>query len=229
MAINRVQSKTGTSGASSSVTTWSITFDSTPVAGNVIVAACAAFGSASIPGTPGYFSQTGVEWMLTNPSVQAASNTLLFLAIGKVLSGAGSTLTITTLTAGGMSIAAAEYSGLDTRFDRFMSAVGNSAAPASGATGTTSKGNQLWIGAISHRAANGGTFSSPTNSFSIVGQAKSSMNTTSDRSVCLLERIVTSTGTANAGAAVSPTGVWAAQVLTLDALPPDRLSVGLLG
>lgn len=47
--------------------------------------------------------------------------------------------------------------------------------------------------------------------------------------VALLERIVSSTGTANAGATMTVgtgTTVWAAQVLTLEAIPTAGAGVG---
>lgn len=216
MSIARVQFATNSTSVSGN--TVSVTLGATPTAGNILVAAVAFFGSASQPGSACAFSSTNVVWMNTQPAAQGGSSTSLGLGIGRVRSGGSTTVTATIDQAGGLAFIVAEYSGLSQNFDKFVSAVGSSTSPASGATATTGTANQLWIGAISARATSGNTFSSPTNSFAIVGQAKSTLGTTSDRSICLLERIVTATGTPNAGATISPTGAWIAECLTIEEL-----------
>jgi len=215
-AITRVQSKTGnTAGASG--TTLAVTLDSTPTAGNIIVVAACYFGTSSTPG-PGAatLSATNVVWMMASPAVQPGSQCNVTLSVGRVFASPGSVVTLTFVSAGGAAMVAVEYSGASVTFDKFASAIGSSAAAASGATATTANANELFVGAIGSRGTNGVTFSAPTNSFSIVGQDKSSLNTSADRSVAFLERIVTSTGTPDAGATISASNIWVSQVLTIE-------------
>lgn len=214
MAIARVQSATNQS--STSVATLTATLGAAPTNGNIVIAAASFLGTASQVGDSGAWAATGITWMKVVTLAQGASSTQLSLAIGRVRASASASIVFTCDQTGGIAMAVAEYSGASLNFDKFVSGLGSSTAPASGATATTEAANELWIGAISHRATSGGTFSSPTNSFTIVGQAKSTLGTTSDRSICLLERIVSATGTANAGATVSPTGTWIAQALTIE-------------
>lgn len=215
-AITRVQSKTGnTAGASG--TTLAVTFDSTPTAGNIIVVAACYFGTSSTPGSGGgTLSATNIVWMNASPAAQGNSQCNVTLSVGRVFASPGSTVTLTFVSAGGAAMAMAEYSGASTSFDKFASATGSGTSAASGSSATTESAAQLWVGAIGSRGTNGVTFSSPTNSFAIVGQDKSSLNTSADRSVALTELIASSTGTANSGATVSASNIWVAQVLTLE-------------
>lgn len=216
MSIARVQFATNSTSVSGN--TVSVTLGATPTAGNVLVAAVAFFGSASQPGSACAFSSTNVVWMNTQPSAQGASSTSLGLGIGRVRSGGSTTVTATIDQAGGLAFIVAEYSGLSLNFDKFISAVGSSTSPSSGTSATTATANQLWIGAICARATSGNTFSSPGNGYAIVGQAKSTLGTTSDRSICLLEKIVTATGTMTVTTTISPTGVWIAEALSIEEL-----------
>lgn len=225
MAITRVQSAVANSGASS-VSAQILTWSTAPVEGNILVVVGSGLGSASIPGCTATFSQTGVEWVLMNITASGANSTLLFMAVGRVYASAGTQLTVTTLSAGGMALVGAEYSGVDFKCDKFKSATGSGTSPASGNTATTSRPVQLWVGGIAHRATNGGTFSAPSNSFTIVDQTKTNLGSTSDRSAALLERLVTSTGTPNAACTVSPTGVWVAAALSIE-VPVESVSVSI--
>lgn len=225
MAIARVQSKTANSGAAG-VTTLNLVFDAAPTDGNIVVIAAAGLGTSSAAFSSMSVTGTNIVWMQCCPAVQGGSNMTGILAVGFVLASASATVTVTDLSSGGIAIAGAEYSGCAPFFDQYASAVATTTTPSSGATGTTSSANQLWVASIGHRAVSGGTFSLPTNSFAIVGQDKSSIGSTSDRSVALLERIVSGTGTANAGATVSASGICVSQVLTLKETPSGSAGGG---
>ncbi len=213
MAIGFVQSKAGASG--SSVSSHSITLDSAPTAGNVLIAAAAFFGTATSPGVPAAMDvDAGVSWALGSAELQGGSNTCLLTAFGRVRSGASATISISTAQAGGIALAVYEFSGLSTELDQFAINSGNGTVLDTGTTGTTATANQLWFAAFSHRATSGGTFSGQTNSFTGLAQAKSTLATTSDRSVAIAYKIVSATGTANCAINVTPTGVWTAQILT---------------
>jgi hypothetical protein len=208
MAIARVQSKTANTGGSTA-TSLNIVFDSTPTAGNIVVLAV-----ATNSGNPTITPSNTYSW-LSVQQILSANGTFLTVFVGKVFSSASATITVTMASATTIAIAGAEYSGVDVNLDREAGTTGTSTSPDTGATGTTSSANQLWFAGIAHRNTNGATFSSATGGFSIVGQDKTSVGTTADRSVCLLEQIASATGTPDAGATVSASGSWAAQVLTL--------------
>lgn len=207
--ITRVQSKAANTGAVSG-TTLSVVLDAAPTAGNVLVMAIAGSGTQMRVTCP------NVVWL--HLPVNGTSATYSTIAIGRVFSSASATITITGTSNGGIAAAGAEYSGISNIFDKAIDATSTGTDVASGATATTTTANQLWIGAFAHRASNGVTYSSPTNGFSIVGQDKTTFGTTSDRTAALLEKIVSSTGTPDAGATSSASGVWVAQVLTLEEL-----------
>lgn len=221
MAIARVQSKTANSGASLA-TTVSVTLDATPTAGNILVVSYAALFGLSA-GSP-FVTCSGVTF---STYVWIGSGTLVgVLAVGRVLSGASATITANA-GSGGNAIVAAEYSGSNIVADVYAAATNTSTSAASGDTAATNAAAELWVGALAAR--NAITYSSPTNSFSIVGQDKSSVGTANDRAAALLERIVSSTGTANAGATLSASNVWTAQVLTLKEISGGFNSGGSFG
>lgn len=206
MAITRVQSKTANSTAS--VSSLFLTFDSALTAGNLVVLAAAG---PAVTLTLG--SATGVTSLIR--VMPGPSTTDLLLAVCRIFSGAPASFIVNTGTSGNLAIVAAEYSGLSGAFDRYAEASGTSSSPDSGAAATSDTANQLWVGGIAAR--NAVTVSAPLNGFSIVGQAASSVGTSADRSVALLEKIVSTTGAADAGATLSVANAWAAQVLGLEA------------
>lgn len=214
-AITRVQSQTANTGATASNTNLNLVFGAAPTAGNIVVLAVAAgnvAGGCNVTGT-------NIEFYVEN--VMGSGGCPIFLVIGRVFASASATITVNPSSGGAIAIAGAEYSGSGLlRLDKVQWAVGSSTSAASGATATTTTANELWVGALGHRNTNGSTFSAPTNSFSIVGQTNTTINTSNnDRSVALVERIVSSTGTANAGATISVTGNWGAFVATFEETP----------
>jgi hypothetical protein len=209
---SRVASSVGknNSGAAS-VLSLTVTLGVTPTVGNYIAVAVSGASTASVPGCPFSASCTGVEFFAPINATQGATNMSAALLIGRVLGSPGTVITVNQITSAGMALVAAEYTGVGA-LDRQSSATGSSTSPASGATGTTT--GVLWLAAIGIRVVSGTTFSSPTNSFAIVDQDKTSIASGSDRTVCLLERFVA--GTNNAGATAA-TGIWVAQLATFDA------------
>lgn len=213
MAISRVQTKKGNSGAVGG-TSLVVTFDAPPTAGNIIIAAACYFGTSLAPGAgAGSVSATNITWSyFGSTAAQAASQGNVMLAIGRVFASPGSAVTLTHIATGGSAMVLAEYSGVSALFDKSAGANGTGTAAASGATATTEAAVQLWAAVIGSR--NEVTFSSPTNGFSIVDQDKSGLATSAGRSVALLELIASSTGTPNAGATISASNIWCAQVAT---------------
>lgn len=216
MAISSTPVQTKTNASSTSVSTLSLTLDSTPTDGNVLIVGVAYLGATSTPGADCNVTCTNVTFTMCSPTAQGASSTCAGLFIGRVRGSAGTTVTVTTNQAGGIALAAMEFSGVSTAFDKYTNNTGSSTSPSTGTSATSATANQLWAAVLGHRASGGCTFSAATNSFTIAAQTRSTLSTTSDRSVCLLYRVVSGTGTMNAGATASTTGVWTGQAIGLE-------------
>lgn len=216
-AITRVQSKTANSG-SAGVTSQSVVLDSAPTAGNYIVLVAVSGITAAPEDRFTVDNTSGIIW--TGKLYSSANNVIILMMLGRVFSGASATITVSIATSSRVAMVAAEYSGTNLRLDKEMAATGSSTSLASGATATTANANELWVGGMGQRASSAITFSSPTNSFSIVGQTTSTGTATNnERAAALLERIVTSTGTANAGVTSDQNFQWAAMAMTFEETP----------
>lgn len=211
--IARVQSKAANT-AGTNATTLALTFDATPTAGNIVVIVAQNAGS-NLP--MWMAAQNGIAW-LDNEQIIGNGSSAIF--VGRISSTiASATVTITMSTAQPIAAVGVEYSGTAIRVDKTVYANGNSTSAASGATETTVNANELWVGLVGVRGTNANTISSPTNSFSIVAQTNTTNGTSNaDRTVGFLERIVTSTGTANAGGTVT-SNLWTAQAMTFEETP----------
>lgn len=218
MAIAFVQAKAATSGASN-VSTINVVFDAAPANGNVIFLLTSSGG-----GFCRIASDANITWFAAAP-YGGGSSTFLQPFIGIVKTGSASaTITVDTTSSTSLVAVAAEFSGVSPTPDRLTFSSAFNTTPDTGTTPTTTSANQLWLGWIVNRFANGTTFTSPTNSFSIVAQTKSTLNTTNDRSVALLYKIVGSTGAANTGV-TADNGVWVGEMTTF----PEASSGGTAG
>lgn len=225
--VTRVQLKTATTGAAAA-TSLDVVLDAAPANGNLIAVAVACGPGAT--GSVGEIaSSADITWFGTSKS--GTTNAVGTLFLGWVRTGSASaTITITNVNSVSIVAVAAEYSGFTyPRVDRTKTATGSSTSAASGATATTSSAVELWLGMVMSRGTSGVTFSSPTNSFAIVGQTTSSLATSSDRSVALLEKIVSSTGTADSGVTISASNVWVAYTVTLDETPTTFVQTSYIG
>lgn len=202
-------------GAKAANTTTTLTLTYTPSAnGNCLIAVIYASRSTGPPtitlpsgfSISGSVNQTdstdnvGTLQIAFNPNCSTATTSYVFSR----QSGTG----------GGIAAIMYEYSGLNisTPVDKSISAaaLSNGTAAASGATATTTAAHEAWIGACA--IDNASNWSSPTNSFTLVDQTSET-----NGAICFLERIVSSTGTANAGATASVSGAWIAGVTTFKA------------
>ncbi len=212
MAFARVQSKTATTGGTNA-TSLNLVLDAAPTNGNVLILAIGCPGSTD----PTVNTTADIAWFgTTKPNSSSVNATIL---IGYVKTGSASaTITGNQVASNIMNMVCAEYSGFNhAQFDTSSVATGTGTATASGATPSTRSADEIWLTAIAARCNNTLTFSAPTNSFSIVGQTSSTLGgSNADRAVCLLERIVTSTGTANGGATTSQSNSWVAYTVTID-------------
>jgi hypothetical protein len=202
LSATPVQSAGGSTGAAAA--SFTVTMGSTPTAGNVLIAAIDMGSTQSIKVT-----ETGVSWRQLSPQINNAVNASLTLWIGPVASGAGTTITITSNSGNQKGTAyIAEFSGNNVVFDNVVlaTATGNSTSPAV-TIPSQEVANSLRFAALGAQTAvqsgQATIFSSPTNSFSIVGQQNTTANTTNDFAVALLVRLDSSTGSISAGATIS--------------------------
>lgn len=178
---------------------------------------------------------SGYSWQAVNV-ISGSSLTQAFLFVGRVFSGAGTTITLNASGTTVMAAVGAEYtSDRPLRLDRSAVALGSSTTPSSGATQTTSNANEVCFGALACRLQSSsatGNFTSPGSSYSeILAGGKSSSNNTAgnDREVDLLEKFLTSTGTTTASATVSVSGVWAASLATYEEVPVGSANIPSVG
>ncbi len=178
-------------------TTTTITWPSNTTAGNFLAAVISSRNESSV---------TAPGWVTATSKIFQSSRTL-YIMYAENCSAVSTTVFTTDATA--QQICAAEYSGMATSSSLdtgiVASAVGTSTTPASGATGTSTQADELWIGAIG--TISNITFSLPTNSFLIY-----STDSAGIPNAALLDQVVSSTGTANAGCTISSSVAWAAAV-----------------
>lgn len=193
MAIARVQ--TATPAAAQSVTSQTLTFGSALTPGNLVAVATALNNAGSSALLPS--SDTGIRWFSTSKYDNTNSNGCILSVSFGVVCGSGITsVTVSDAGAGTIAAVGAEYSGGVSVLDRYAESGGNpSGGITVGTTGTTTQANELWVGAVGCRG--NVTFSSPGNGFSIVSSVGTTAANSSDRSVCLLEKIVSATGSAS--------------------------------
>jgi hypothetical protein len=198
----RVQvAHTGSTDPSSITATWG----ATTTAGNLLVAAL-AFDTAS-PSTP-----SGWTLALSKPGTNITTN--LYCKANAAAQASQ------VFSLGGASnssaVVVAEYRNiaLVSPLDQTASASGNSAAPATGTTSTTTQAHELLIGALGNNPSGANTFSAPTNSFAIADQFTEPIN--SNASVALLDLVVTTTGTYTTGATAA-NKQWAGLIATFKA------------
>lgn len=184
------------------------TLGATPKQYNTLMAVAATSTTVSYS-----ISQTGVSWREIEPTTQNATGpSVAHFFFGWVWSASASTtVSLSTITAAGFAggLVVAEFAGANLKFDANGTAIGNNTAPA--ASVTPNSAPSLVIGCLATRGTWSGAttvFSAPTNSFTIVDQANSTINTTNnDRAVAMLAKFVTDTSAQSAGATI-PTNAW---------------------
>jgi len=214
--ITRVQGNArGTATSGSTIT---VTMASTPTSGNMIVIVIFNqnfYDSVAI--TVSSISETGVTWTGSGNGKATGlswSKVDTEIWIGTVGSGASKTITVqlsASLGTYATAIAnACEYNGLASAssvLDKTATnGQGGFTSAITGTTATTTQANELWIGGIGDlntgiNAYGPATQSSPTNSFTLLDGANllGSAPAYYNQSLGYLERIVSSTGTANSG------------------------------
>jgi hypothetical protein len=194
IGITRVQSKTGNSGNATTATV-TITLDAAATIGNTLIfAVCTQSG----PGHASYIHGSSTDFFV---AFHNDATGLIKTGIGYCpVQEASATITLTLNTASYHAYVAVEYSGISIGPDIMpFGAVGSSTTNTTPTLATTNYPNELIVAAMGTRgswsSAQTAWLTSPTNSFTSVGQTSSFTNLTpNDRAVAFLERIVTSTG-----------------------------------
>lgn len=210
--ITRVQSAKG--GATNATTTsFNITFGATPTPGNIIIACLSPKGSSI------FFkvTATNITFFGNCDGFNATAGLSPMIYVGVVGSSPGSTIGFTNMQASSIAVraVAAEYSGLNAvRFDNPINGTnGNSGSPAT-PTLTTQDAEELIIAILTHRGTwateQTGLYTSPTNSFSIVDQTSTNINTSNnDVAIAMLERITAAAVSGITAGATISSAQWA--------------------
>jgi len=212
-AVARVQYTTCSNSGSSTLSCTSLS--SSPVNGNTLIAVIGTRGTTA--SRVSSITQTGATWARVSQSTNANGTTVEVWAALNV-SSAGTSVTVNLASSLKASAVVAEYSGIlsSGATDVTAATTGSSSSPSTGTTSTTTQGDELWIGGLD--AIGTPTYSSPTNSFSIVANAVSTGGITSSRErSALLQKIVSITGTANTGATLSSSAQWSGTIATFKA------------
>jgi len=192
----------------------SVTLDSTPIDGNVIIAVVGTL-SAPVYGVSS-ITETGVTWNQQAYSNYDAEYRRVSLWLGVVGSGASTSITVNL--AGDVSDQAValvcEYSGILTTgyLDKTASSYAVSTTDTTGTTATTTQTVELWVGGI---VVSSSAQSSPTNGFAMLdGTAYAGQSTS------YLEKIVSSTNTAQCSTTIMGACAYAGCIATFKAGTP---------
>ena len=199
------QSGRGTIASGTSIT---VTMAATPASGNLLISGvgwCESTGAVTVSS----ITETGVTWTGQVSKNNGWDNSAIW--VGVVGAGASKTVTITLSGSGAQYGAVAdiyEYSGLLTTgfLDKTASNAGGTASPNTGTTATTTQATELWIGVTEIETWGQST---PTNLFTLYDGAEGS-----NAATAFLEKIVSSTGTANSGTTVAGANGWTGCIAT---------------
>lgn len=198
--------KTGAN-SSGNVTTRTITFSSAPTQHNLLVA-CITYGNNGTLTLP-----TG--WTLAD-SVQNGTTCTVALAYAQDCATTNG-LVFTIGTSGSMEVSAAEYSGQSTSnaLDKVAHNSGSSTSIDSGTTATTTNASELWVASLGYINASNQSPVNPTNGFTSE-QINNSTGGTNVAHSQLLDKTVSSTGTANTGVSISASSTWGGVIATFN-------------
>lgn len=199
MPIQRVRGPT--LGTWNSGESFSVTLPNTPTSGDVLIC---TFGDTTANGFDAIRSISDANGKITwtkqvgnnYQDVYYYDSEIWYGTVNAV--GASNTIAITLVSANAAAYAAeayvSEYSGMAASgfLDRTASNQGTGFATDSGTTATTTQVNELWIASIVASAPQ----SSPTNGFTLVHYTSTACDLGN------FEKIVSTTGTANAGASM---------------------------
>lgn len=208
-------------------TSQSITLGASPTNGNALILTNGGNGDTGTSGGAiSSISQTGATWVkavgINYDDATRISNAEIWYALN--VSGAGTGITVNFPSGGeGGVLCVAEYSGIAASSALDKTATNHAASGTStdtGTTATTSQANQLWVGSLGNPQISPHSYSSPTNSFTIIEQGDVNYGMGA-----FLEKIVTSTGAANTSATQSAGFEWAGCIATFNHSVPASANV----
>ncbi len=214
MAIARVQSTSASTAAGGVSATLVLTFGAATTSGNVVIV---AINAATF--VQKVTSAHGIFYDMTPQGVNTTSSNAVHIFVG-IMSGADTTITVGSFTSARMVAVAAEYSGSHlTPADIPTNSQSNTTTPNVGAI-TNSVASSLYIAALGQKgldipATNTTWASGATNSFNIVAQNTTNVNTGRvDLTLAYLESIVSTsaarnTSVASAFGAINASGILA--------------------
>lgn len=230
MAIKRIQGSTrGT--ADGAVNTLQVTLTSTPTQSNLLILTIGIFDYFTL-NTVTSITQTNVTWTKQTQK-QAYDQYDSEIWAGVVGSNPSTSITVNFTGIGNRGLAIAdvcEYSGIQT--SRFLDKTSGGASnqSQSGNTGTTAittRPQELWIGEVFHVTDffSDSTQNSPTNSFTLLDGVGFDAGNGYHASCAYLEKIVSTTGTANTGTSFVASGYWVGCIATFKGeIPPYTIS-----
>lgn len=212
--ITRVQYARGIKGYDF-YSSFTVTMGSTPTTGNTIIAVIAPRAGGVTNSNVTAISQTGVTWtkqIEEHSGHSYVGGVFVWLGVVGVSPSIAITISLTNGYYYNCIADVCEYSGLLTANYLDKNATNKSSsgtACSTGATATTTQADELWIGGIS--GINYGQ-TSPTNGFTLLNGTSS--GGTGPVSCAYLEKIVSSTGTANSGTTLGGSAYWTGCIAT---------------
>ena len=209
---------------------FSVTMGASPTAGNTLVAVIETRGNSANRVTG--LSQTGAMWTkaagaegITTTSGSTSTTEIWYAS--NISTGAGVGVTINLAASYFAAAVIAEYAGvltaspLDKTANRSNGS--NSTTATTGTAVASTQANELWVGAVG-LVNSGYTLTSITNSFASVASANSNGGAGSNAKVYMLDRMVTTTGTAGSGGTVSTSSRVSGAIATFKAAPTLTLA-----
>ncbi len=219
--LGRLQSATGTTTTGS----MTVTLGAAPTNGNTLVAVVSTRGTTA--GRVTGITQTGATWARATQATNTSGSTTEIWYAPNV-SGAASSLTINLAASLHAAAVVIEYSGVlaDNPLDQIANAAGSGTAAVTGTTSVTTQADELWIGGIGFDDSRK-SLGTPLNSFrEIATSASSGGGPTGHVRVYALERMVSETGPASSGGAISSSSQWSGAIATFKAEAAASLSLG---
>jgi hypothetical protein len=222
-AITRGQTFSGSTGATNA-TSLPLTVTAPNLADGKFHYMIIGVGSISMP-----WMTDDAGYTFYGRQMNATNTPMTALFVGRIFSGAGTTITVNTFATSAITAIGAEYiADNPIRLDRGAVSSGSSTAPSTGTTQTTSNANELVMAAFCHRTASASTtgsfasFGTYTEVISSPTGGTSTTNNTAgaDREVELLEKFVSSTGTQSSTVAVTGVNNWTGVIATFEEVAP---------
>lgn len=239
-AQSRVQYATGSTGNSANssftVSLRPVTVGPAPAAGNTLIAVITTRGTTA-KRVKSITQNNVTTWTRVVEGTNSnGSTTEIWYAPVTSVSEAGTTVTITLEQSFYAAAVVMEYNGLlnSNTVDQTAYSSGYNKNPSTGVTSTTTLDKELWIGGIGF-VNNSESLNNNTNSFSTLTSVSTGDNTAANNTrLYLLEKKVTTVGTASTGGTFLNNRYWSGAIATfktvqLDIIGPTDVCQGSTG